>query len=123
MKLQDAFVSESSKYYGSWKMIGYNMSTTNNVFTYAPVKADNSFTAGTAQLGTSGEIVWRATPNANLNDCLTTDKWQLKISAGGTSNNGAVYDAEVSGGPAGNCDILVPGFGKLDQSGVVTAAN
>ena len=120
VKLQDAFVSESGTNYGSWAMIGYNMKTTNNVFTYDSVKTD--YTAGTAALSAGG-TVWKATPKANLNDCTTGMFWQLKISAGGSGNNGAVYDAEVSGGPAGVCDVLVPGFGKLDQSGVVTDAS
>jgi len=120
VKLQDAFVSESGVNFGSWAMIGYTMNTTNKVFTY-----DSSTTTtsnGTGVLSTTAAPVWKATPQAALNDCTTSNFWQLKISkATGTGSNGAVYDAEVSGGAGGPCDVLVPGFGKLDQSGVVTA--
>ncbi|MBO7061546.1 MAG: type II secretion system protein [Fibrobacter sp.] len=117
IKLQDAFVSESGINYGSWGMIGYNMKTTNQVFQYDSIKT--GYTAGTLALTTNTDEIWRATPKANLNDCTTSMYWNLKISKGGTGNNGAVYDAGVSGGAAGVCDVLVPGFGKLDQSGVV----
>ena len=120
IKLQDAFVSESSKYYGSWKMIGYQMNTTNNVFTYTD--PEGSYNDETAELDPTAVAVWKAEPVANLNDCLAgTGYWQLEISKGGSGNNGAAYDAQVIDGPGGVCDILVPGFGKLDQSGVVTA--
>ena len=111
-------MSESSKYYGSWKMIGYQMKTTNNVFTYTE-EADLSSSNETAELD-AATAVWSATPVANLNDCAAdTKSWQLSISKGGSGNNGAAYDADVEGGPGGDCDVLVPGFGKLDQSGVV----
>lgn len=119
VKLQDAYVSESSKYYGSWSMIGYQMNTTNNVFTYSDPKTD--YTNNTAELGTA-TAVWKAVPNANLNNCLSASGyWQLKIAKGGTGNNGAAYTANVTGGPGGDCDVLVPGFGKLDATGVVSA--
>lgn len=122
IKLQDAYVSESSKYFGSWNTIGYNMSTSNNVFTYSDPKG-SGYSSGTAELA-SAEAVWQAVPNANLNDCTgTTSKWQLTIAKGGTGNNGAEYDAGVTGGPGGNSDVLVPGFGKLDKDGVVGTAN
>ena len=118
VKLQDAFVSESGTNWGSWHMIGYTMNTSNNVFSYDSV---TTTTSGTGVLGTA-VAVWKATPKAALNDCTTSNFWQLKISkATGTGANGAVYDAEVSGGAGGNCDVLVPGFGKLDQNGVADA--
>ena len=115
MKLQDAFVSESGTYFGSWGMIGYSMQTTNNVFTYDSTGV--TFTNKTAALTTGGRV-WKATPKANLNECTTSMFWQIKISAGGS--NGAQYDAEVSEGPGGKCDLLAPGFGKLDKDGVVS---
>ena len=119
IKLQDAFVSESSKYFGSWKMIGYQMNTTNNVFTYSDPKG-TGYTANTAELSTA-VAVWKAEPVANLNDCLAgTGYWQLKIAKDGTGNNGAAYTANVVGGAGGVCDVLVPGFGKLDATGKVS---
>ena len=121
MKLQDAFVSESGTNYGSWKMIGYTMKTNNNVFTYDSVST--SYTGGTAVLG-NATAVWKATPKANLNECSTSNFWQLKIKkATGTGNNGAEYEAQVSGGAGGNCDVLAPGFGKLGTGGVVSDAS
>ena len=120
IKLQDAFVSESSKYFGSWKMIGYQMNTTNNVFTYG--QGTVQFSDETADLENDAGDVWSATPVANLNDCEAGEiRWQIDISKGGTGNNGAAYDTKVSDGPGGNCDVLVPGFGKLDKDGVVEA--
>ena len=116
--MQDAFVSESSKYFGSWKMIGYQMNTTNNVFTYG--KGGATFNEETADLESGAGSVWTATPVANLNDCEAGEvRWQIEISKGGSGNNGAAYDTKVSDGPGGNCDVLVPGFGKLDKEGVV----
>ena len=101
-------------------MIGYQMKTTNNVFTYDEVK--KNYKNNTAELG-NAEPVWKAEPVANLNDCLQgTGYWQLQIAKGGSGNNGAAYTAQVKGGPGGVCDVLVPGFGKLDQTGVVQAA-
>ena len=114
VKLQDAFVSESGINYGSWKMIGYKMETTNNVFTYSEEK-DLSGSQETAELG-SAEDVWKATPKAALNDCETTDNWVLQIEAA-QGNNGAAYNAIVS---STDCNVLVPGFGKLDKTGAAT---
>ena len=108
-------MSESGTTFGSWKMIGYSMATSNKVFSYSDLA---TYTNETAALSAGG-IVWKAVPQANLNDCSTSMFWQIKISAGGA--NGAQYDAEVSDGPGGKCDVLAPGFGKLDKDGVVTA--
>ena len=121
VKLQDAYVSESSKFFGNWQVIGYQMNTNNNVFTYG--KGADSWTNGTAELTESGVSVWTATPNANLNDCQSgAVRWQIEISKSTKAgDNGAAYDTKVSGGPAGVCDVLVPGFGKLDKEGVVSA--
>ena len=115
MKLQDAFVSESGTNFGSWKFIGYNMATTNNVFTYTEEK----FTAGaaaTAALASSAEAVWKAQPVANLNDCTSSvGYWELKIKkTSATGGNGAEYKAHVKGA---DCNVLVPGYGKLDATG------
>lgn len=113
MKLQDAFVSESSTNFGSWKMIGYKMETTNNVFTYTEEKDD--YTQETAVLG-SAETVWKATPKAGLNECETSDNWTLEIQAADDAN-GAAYTAKVT---STECNVLVPGFGKLDKTGAAT---
>ena len=113
VKLQDAFVSETGTTFGSWKFIGYKMETTNNVFTYTEEKwTDGS--ASTAELPDEATGVWKATPNASLNDCATgTGYWELKIQTAGNAN-GAKYKAHVKGA---DCNVLTPGFGKLDESG------
>ena len=114
VKLQDAFVSETGTTYGSWKMIGYKMNTTNGVFTYTE-KKDLSGSKETAELN-SATAVWEAKPQAALNDCKTSDAWTLEI-AKASSGNGAEYIAKVS---STDCNVLVPGFGKLDKSGAAT---
>ena len=118
VKLQDAFVSESGVNFGSWGMIGYSMKTTNNVFTYDSVYT--GYKKGTEKLG-SGNEVWKATPKADLNECTSNQGWwKLTIAkASGSASNGAEYNATVFDGPAGKCDVLVPGFGKLDKTGSV----
>lgn len=114
MKLQDAFVSETGTTFGSWKMIGYNMNTTNNVFTYDD--GNVAFNKETAALSTTAAEVWSATPKAALNECKTTDKWSLEIKSV-NGENGAAYNAKVS---STECNVLVPGFGKLDKTGAAT---
>lgn len=118
MKLQDAFVSENGTTYGNWKFIGYSMATNNNVFTYT--ETNSTLTNGTATLGSAAEV-WKASPNAALNDCAATSTWIINISAA-TGGNGAAYDVVVTGGAGGNCDILVPGLGKLDKDGSVSGS-
>ena len=118
VKLQDAFVSESGTNYGSWKMIGYKMETTNNVFTYTEEK-DLSGSKETDALPTEAADVWSATPKAALNDCSTSDSWTLAIRAE-KDGNGAAYTAKVS---STECNVLVPGFGKLDKTGSATVGS
>ena len=47
IKLQDAFISETGTTAGSWKFIGYQMETSNKVFTYTE-QGTSKFTKGTA---------------------------------------------------------------------------
>ena len=111
MKLQDAFVSESGTYYGSWKMIGYEMNTTNNVFTYTEETLSD---ANTAAITSTAAAVWKAEPKASLNNCAAgTGYWELKIKTAQTGN-GAGYKAHVKGA---DCNVLAPGYGKLDETG------
>lgn len=113
MKLQDAFISETGTNYGSWKFIGYTMKTSNNVFDYKELTLKDS---ETGVLSSSAAEVWQATPVAPLNECKTTDTWKLAIKTA-SSGNGAGYVAKVS---SDDCNVLVPGFGKLDETGKVT---
>ncbi len=111
VKLQDAFVSENGTNYGSWKMIGYEMNTTNNVFTYTEESLSE---ANTATIPSTAAAVWKAEPNASLNNCESgTGYWELKIKTA-TTGNGAGYEAHVKGA---DCNVLAPGYGKLDETG------
>ena len=112
MKLQDAFVSESGTNYGSWKYIGYEMKD-NTVFDYEEQTLSG---ASTAAIPSEAAAVWQATPKAALNQCGTDKNWQLKIKTAATGN-GAGYKAAVG---SADCNVLVPGFGKLDESGAAT---
>ena len=113
VKLQDAFVSETGTTFGSWKFIGYTMETSNNVFDYDELTLKDS---ETGTLASSAADVWQATPKAPLNECQKTDSWKLAIKTA-SSGNGAGYKAEVS---SDDCNVLVPGFGKLDETGSAT---
>ena len=115
VKLQDAFVSESGTNYGSWKYIGYEMKD-NTVFDY---EEETLSEATTAAIPSSATDVWSATPKAALNDCQTSDNWKLQIKTAATGN-GAGYKAAVS---SADCNVLVPGFGKLDETGAATIAS
>ena len=111
VKLQDAFVSETGTTYGSWQFIGYQMNTTNNVFTYTEETLSG---ANTATIPSTAAAVWKAEPNASLNDCAAgTGYWELKIKTA-NSGNGAAYKAHVKGA---DCNVLAPGYGKLDETG------
>ena len=112
VKLQDAFISETGTTWGSWQYIGYKMETSNNVFKYEEQNAPSS---GTELLG-AAKAVWKATPLAGLNDCKTTDFWQLKI-ASISKDNGAAYTAQVS---SADCNVLTPSYGKLAKTGSAT---
>jgi len=123
VKLQDAFVSESGTNYGSWKFIGYNM-TSNTVFKYFEKSTENGETSATTATLTSTATstnLWKAQPQAALNDCANTSVWTINIKKA-ASGNGAGYKVAVTGGASGNCNILVPGLGKLDESGTIQTA-
>jgi prepilin-type N-terminal cleavage/methylation domain-containing protein len=115
VKLQDAFVSETGKMWGSWKFIGYTMND-NSVFDYSELPAANVGNAVTTELNTGAVEVWKAQPVANLNDCTSAaGYWSLKIKKSGASgDNGAQYEAHVKGN---DCNVLTPGYGKLDATG------
>jgi len=115
VKLQDAFVSESGKTYGSWKWIGYTMPNT-SVFTYDSTTVG---TNGTADLPDAFTKVWEAKPVNNLNDCTSSAGWwQIKIKkSSGTGDTGAQYEPRVS---SADCNVLAPSFGKI--GGNTTAA-
>ena len=115
MKLQDAFVSETGTTYGNWKYIGYKMESSNNVFSYVQTN-DLAGTNGTAKLSNSAAEVWLAKNKAALNDCDKDSEWKIEIIEA-SSGNGAAYELSVTGQATGDCNVLTPGFGKLDKDG------
>ena len=117
VKLQDAYVSEAGEYYGSWKVIGYTMSSTTNFKFEEQNEPSND---GTATLA-DPTITWQASNVAALNDCEKDGVWQLTVASNTSSGTGVAYGANVTGGAAGDCAILTPSFGKLSATAVADA--
>lgn len=117
VKLQDAYVSEAGEYYGSWKVIGYTMSSTTNFEFEEQNEPSND---GTATLA-DPTITWQASNVAALNDCEKDGVWQLTVASNTSSGTGVAYGANVTGGAAGDCAILTPSFGKLSATAVADA--
>lgn len=119
--MQDAFVSETGAYYGSWNIIGYTApgqtqtgtataatGSTNN-FTYAQAgtyDADKE----TAALGNSAAKVWTATSIGKLNDCPDKNEWSVSIQEGGSASGSVTYTADIG---ADECKSLTPTFDKI----------
>ena len=115
--MQDAYVSEAGEYYGSWKVIGYTMSSTTN---FKFEEQNEPETDGTAKLD-AATITWQASNVAALNDCEKDGLWHLTVASNTGSGTRVEYGANVSGGAAGYCAILTPSFGKLSATAVADA--
>ena len=86
------------------------MNTTNNVFTYTEETPSGAITAAIP----STAAAWKAEPKASLNDCAAdTGYWEHKIKTA-ESGNGA---ANKTHGKGAVCNVLAPGYGKLDETG------
>ncbi len=103
VKLQDAYISETSDSIGNWKAIGYQMNNS-SVFTYSGAENTVLLTAGM-------ENAWVATSNVALNDCAKGKKWTLNVIANATTGGSAVYTAVIE--DESNCRQLTPSFEKL----------
>ena len=118
VKLQDAFISESGTTWGSWKYIGYNMTSNTNLKYYETGTENGTGSATTATLGSvTTTDPWKAQPATALNECKTGGYWKINIALA-TSGNGAAYTVSTTT----NCNVLVPGVGKLDATGAATIA-
>ncbi|PWK94045.1 hypothetical protein [Hallerella porci] len=104
VKLQDAYISETSDSIGSWKAIGYQMNNS-SVFTYDG--SENNTVLLTAGM----QNAWVAKSNVALNDCAKGKKWTLNVIANETTGGSAVYTAVIEDGS--NCRQLTPSFEKL----------
>lgn len=120
MKLQDAYVSETGQYIGSWKAIGYTMAGSTPAFNYST--GAQSYTNESAALPTSATKVWNATARVGLNDCSVGSEWALYATKG-SNGNGLKWDAAIKKGGAtsgvndmdSDCSVLTPQFINLRQ--------
>ena len=103
VKLQDAYISETSDSIGNWKAIGYQMNNS-SVFTY-------SGAANTVALTTGMDSAWVATSNVALNDCEKDKKWTLNVISNDKTGGSAAYTAVIE--DEANCRQLTPSFEKL----------
>ena len=94
MKLQNAFITETSKI-GNFQMVGYEMKST-TTFTYA--EGAVSFANGTADIPSSANVTWKATANIALNDCAQSSVWQIFVKK--STGTGAEYDGSIGNGSA-----------------------
>ena len=118
IKLQDAYVSETGVYYGTWETIGYKMDNSTN-FNYGGYK-----TSGTdvkTSITTAKTGAWTAAAVATLNDCQS-GQWGLNIKANSSTGGSVVYEATVTGGATGNCISLTPNFAAFDTDDRAVAA-
>ena len=100
--MQDAYAQEKAAV-GDWLQIGYSApgtagtgksTYTSNVFTYSGGETHN----------------WIAKPtSAKLNDCETTEKWQLNSSINATNGEVKIED----GGSSDDCKILTASWDNL----------
>ena len=108
INMQDAYAVEAGKI-GTWAEVGYTGPGSNSssgaesaIFLYTEKQVSGQ-TAG-----------WIAKPKQKLNDCGTTNKWQLDaqyITASGTQQGNVGYAAN---GDA-VCKDLTPAWAKLDD--------
>lgn len=117
VKLQDAYVSETGLYIGSWKAVGYTMNTSTPSFTYADAKTDYVSESASIPAAGSGVKVWTATAKVGLNDCTADSQWALYVAKAG-DKTGLNWGAGVKKGAAtgastdmdADCSILTPQF-------------
>lgn len=122
VKLQNAYVSEAGINVGDWIKIGYigpgtkatdglGSASTNFIYTDA-----GTYVADTVAIsGLSAHIGWQASNVAKLNDCDPSSTWQEVMSAPatGAAAGEVTYVPTVSGGEAGDCQVLTPSFKNI----------
>lgn len=124
VKLQDAYIAEVGIAIGSWKTIGYNMPSSSNFDYYDGSTKGINATASTVSLTAGLAPAWQAINVATLNDCAANSKWQLDVSQNGSTGGSATYEAKITGGAGGDCEMLTPNFKALDSKDkTVSAAN
>ena len=104
--MQDAYVVEAL-HIGSWGEIGYTGPGTN-----ASNSAVSAVFSYSADNPSGNKANWVAKPLSKLNDCNTTDKWELKafyVEADAGQGN-VKYNTDAS---SSVCSDLTPAFAKL----------
>ena len=116
IKLQDAYVSETGDYVGSWGSIGYSMQ---NSASFAYSDAYKDATNGSAAIPTTFDAAWTATSSVALNDCTTGSQWTL-FGAKNSKGNGLDWKAGIGLAAAATADnyanaciLLTPQFSKF----------
>jgi len=118
VKLQDAYVSESSIFVGNWAKIGYTMQQSNN-FSYAEGgNSEITWVNNTAAIPTSAKDGWVATSRVTLNDCANGGTWKIKMTKSENTNAPVAYSSVAS---SSACQMLAPVFDQLTK-GAYTAA-
>jgi len=94
VKLQDAYVSETGLYIGSWKAIGYTMDGATPSFYYSDVQ---SYTDESVAIPSQAAPVWSAVSKVALNDCKAGASWTLPPLKSGTQS-GLSWGAAIKQG-------------------------
>ena len=119
VKLQDAFAAEAGAI-GSHAKIGYVLPSSSNFAYSDPGEFTQDQTTELKDL-TAEVVHWQADNNTKLNDCVMHSKWQIKLVAASSSNQGVVdYVAGVDGedegkgaATTGSCLTITPNFVNL----------
>lgn len=111
VKLQDAYVSESSAFVGSWAKIGYTMQNSNN-FNYTEAGGISFSDAKTAAIPTTATMGWQASAvPTKLNDCAS-GVWKILLKTSGEDNAPVEYTSTAS---SSECQMLTPVFDQLTK--------
>ncbi|SHL56220.1 prepilin-type N-terminal cleavage/methylation domain-containing protein [Fibrobacter sp. UWT2] len=117
IKLQDAYVSETGLYVGTWSTIGYTMNGETPAFKYEDVLSVPQNKVSTDIPTTAGKA-WKATAKVGLNECDKGSTWVLYLSTG-ANGNGLTWGAGVKDATSGEaavldmddaCSVLTPQF-------------
>ncbi|MCF0224829.1 MAG: hypothetical protein HUK20_11220 [Fibrobacter sp.] len=126
MKLQDAFVSETGAYYGSWNVIGYtapgqtakgtNASATGTTANFKYEQA-GTYDADkqTAALSNSDVKVWAASNLIKLNDCPADENWTVSIKSGSATAGSVTYTPGYNTNNKDNCKPLTASFDNIGK--------
>ena len=115
VKLQDAYVSETGLYIGTFAGIGYVMAS-KGPFDYTD-KVTGTNGGVSAAIPQSATLAWNAKSKVGLNECPTGAEWALTVAKGANANGltwGAVINKNGSAAAGvqldAECSVLTPSF-------------